>query len=159
MAPPIAPRPPARLDEVDWAILKRLSRDGRARYNDMAREIGVATSTVLNRVQRLEEAGVIERFTVVVDPEKVLRPLTAFLGIRVRPDRKAEVVRKLKEMEDVLEVYEMLEPYDLLAKVRTESVPALKESVLWVLSGFEGVLDATTLLTTRRHKEVPCQLG
>lgn len=147
-----------RFDRVDWAILRRLARDGRATYQGMAKESGVATSTVMNRVQRLAASGVIERFTLVVNPELVNRPLTAFLGIRVRPDRRGAVVERLKEMGSVLEVYEMLEPYDLLAKVRTDSVPALKESVLRVLSGLDGVLDATTFLTTRRHKEVPCHL-
>lgn len=147
-----------RFDRVDWAILKRLARDGRATYHEMAQEFGVATSTVMNRVRRLSASGVIERFTLVVDPELVNRPLTAFLGIRVRPDRKGAVVERLREMGPVLEVYEMLEPYDLMAKVRTDSIPALKESVLRVLSGFDGVLDATTFLTTRRHKEVPCHL-
>ncbi len=147
-----------RFDRVDWAILRRLARDGRATYRGMAQELGVATSTVMSRVRRLAASGVIERFTLVVNPELVNRPLTAFLGIRVRPDRRGAVVEKLKEMGPVLEVYEMLEPYDLLAKVRTDSVPALKESVLRVLSGLDGVLDATTFLTTRRHKEVPCHL-
>lgn len=147
-----------RFDRVDWAILRRLALDGRATYREMAQELGVATSTVMSRVRRLAASGVIERFTLVVDPEKVNRPLTAFLGIRVRPDRRGAVVEKLKEMGPVLEVYEMLEPYDLLAKVRTDSVPALKESVLRALSGLDGVLDATTFLTTRRHKEVPCNL-
>ncbi len=147
-----------RFDQVDWIILRRLARDGRATYREMGKEAGVATSTVMGRVHRLAASGVIERFTLVVDPEKVNRPLTAFLGIRVRPDRRGAVVEKLKEMGPVLEVYEMLEPYDLMAKVRTDSVPALKESVLRVLSGLDGVLDATTFLTTRRHKEVPCHL-
>ena len=156
-----SPAPRARLprfDHVDLAILRRLARDGRATYKEMAQETGVATSTVMTRVRRLSASGVIERFTLVVNPELVNRPLTAFLGIRVQPDRKEAVVERLREMGPVLEVYEMLEPYDLIAKVRTESIPALKESVLRTLTGLDGVLDATTFLTTRRHKEVSCYL-
>lgn len=158
MAPRAPSVRPPRFDRVDWILLRRLARDGRATYKEMAREAGVATSTAMTRVRRLVSSGVIERFTMVVDPERVNRPLTAFLGVRIRPDRKGAVVERLREMGPVLEVYEMLEPYDLLVKVRTESIPALKESVLRVLSGLDGVLDVTTFLTTRRHKEVPCDL-
>ncbi|MEM3086129.1 MAG: Lrp/AsnC family transcriptional regulator [Halobacteria archaeon] len=159
MGPRAPPRTrPPKFDRVDWAILRRLARDGRATFHDMARETGVSTSTVMNRVRRLSSSGVIERFTLVVNPESVNRSMTAFLAIRVRPERKNAVVERLREMAPVLEIYELLEPYDLLAKVRTDSVPSLKEAVLRVLSGLDGVLDATTFLTTRRHKEVPCHL-
>jgi Lrp/AsnC family transcriptional regulator for asnA, asnC and gidA len=59
----------------------------------------------------------------------------------------------LQKIDDVVEVYELLEPYDLFIKVRTYDISSLKEHVLHAINDLNGVLDSSTILTTKRHKE------
>src|SRR5512137_2405768 len=105
------------MDKTDLTILDKLSRDSRTHCTEIAGELGVATSTIHKRVNQLYKEGIIEQFTIVLNPEKSGNHLTTFIGINVDGTKKEEVVKVLKTNENILEVYELLEPYDLFIKV------------------------------------------
>ena len=147
------------MDSTDQTIIDRLSRDSRTHCTEIASELGVATSTVHKRVNQMYSDGVIEQFTVVLNPEKTGMALTTFIGINVDGNHKQEVIEILKSLKNVLEVYEILEPYDIFIKVRTTDISELKETVLRVIANTDGVLNSSSILTTIRHKERTCVLG
>jgi Lrp/AsnC family transcriptional regulator, regulator for asnA, asnC and gidA len=144
------------MDKTDLTILEKLSRDSRTHCTEIAGELGVATSTIHKRVNQLYNDGIIEQFTIILNPEKSGNMLTTFIGINVDAAKKEEVIKTLKSIEYVLEVYELLEPYDLFVKVRTQDIRELKENVLRVINGTSGILNTSSILTTRRHKESAC---
>jgi Lrp/AsnC family transcriptional regulator for asnA, asnC and gidA len=147
------------MDSTDQTIIDRLSRDSRTHCTEIASELGVATSTVHKRVNQMYNDGVIEQFTVVLNPEKTGMSLTTFIGINVDGNHKQEVIEILRGLKNVLEVYEILEPYDIFIKVRTTDISELKETVLRVIANTDGVLNSSSILTTIRHKEKTCVLG
>jgi Lrp/AsnC family transcriptional regulator, regulator for asnA, asnC and gidA len=147
------------MDSTDQTIIDRLSRDSRTHCTEIASELGVATSTVHKRVNQMYNDGVIEQFTVVLNPEKTGMALTTFIGINVDGNHKQEVIEILKSLKNVLEVYEILEPYDIFIKVRTTDISELKETVLRVIANTDGVLNSSSILTTIRHKERTCVIG
>ena len=147
------------MDSTDQTIIDRLSKDSRTHCTEIASELGVATSTVHKRVNQMYSDGVIEQFTVVLNPEKTGMALTTFIGINVDGNHKQEVIEILKGLKNVLEVYEILEPYDIFIKVRTTDISELKETVLRVIANTDGVLNSSSILTTIRHKERTCVLG
>ena len=71
------------LDKLDRAILRRLQDDGRATCEAIGAEVGLSPSTVLRRIKRLEDAGVIARYVALVPPEAVGLGLTAYLNVRL----------------------------------------------------------------------------
>jgi Lrp/AsnC family transcriptional regulator for asnA, asnC and gidA len=144
------------MDKTDLTILEKLSRDSRTHCTEIAGELGVATSTIHKRVNQLYNDGIIEQFTIILNPEKSGNMLTTFIGINVDAAKKDEVIKALKSISYVLEVYELLEPYDLFVKVRTQDIRELKENVLRVINGTSGILNTSSILTTRRHKESAC---
>lgn len=144
------------MDKTDRTIIHILSQDSRVHCTDIASELGVATSTVHKRVNQMFNEGVIERFTLILNPEKTGTAMTTFVGINVDGNHKEEIIDALKSLPNVLEVYELLEPYDIFIKVRTKDITGLKENVLRVISGMKGVLNTSSVLTTRRHKESSC---
>jgi len=141
------------MDDFDCSILRNLCHNGRASTTEIAKGLGVAPSTVHNRINRLRESGVIERFTVILDPARIGQDVTAYIGINIESSRRIAIINQLKRIEDIHEVYELLEPYDLFIKVRTRDINSLKEHVLHAINGLDGVLDSSTILTTKRHKE------
>ncbi len=147
------------MDSTDQTIIDRLSRDSRTHCTEIASELGVATSTVHKRVNQMYNDGVIEQFTVVLNPEKTGMALTTFIGINVDGNHKQEVIEILRGLKNVLEVYEILEPYDIFIKVRTTDISELKETVLRVIANTDGVLNSSSILTTIRHKEKTCVIG
>ncbi|MFE9250624.1 Lrp/AsnC family transcriptional regulator [Streptomyces sp. NPDC007088] len=69
-------------DATDWQLLDALQRDGRASFADLARTVSMSPSAVTERVRRLEEAGVIQGYAAVVDPERLGLPVLAFVRLR-----------------------------------------------------------------------------
>jgi Lrp/AsnC family transcriptional regulator for asnA, asnC and gidA len=147
------------MDSIDSIIIDKLSRDSRVHCTEIASDLGVATSTVHKRVNQMYNEGVIEQFTIILDPKKVGQPLTTFIGINVDETYKAEIIDKLKSLKNVLEVYEIPQPYDLFVKVRTADMSELKDSVLRVLDNMDGVMSSSSIITTIRHKEKTCITG
>lgn len=146
------------MDDIDFAILEHLTQNSRIHSTEIATSLGLATSTVHKRIEKLQSSGVVKQFTVLVDPVSVGLNVTTYIGIRIEQSKRISVINKLKNVNDVLEIYELLEPYDLLLKVRTYDIHSLKENVLHVLNNIDGVLESNSLLTTKCHKEKTCFL-
>ena len=146
------------MDELDNSILKFLSMDGRVHSTHLAKELKVATSTIHKRIKNLESEGVIEKFSIIPDPSKIDLNLTTFIGINIDSSRRIHIINKLREVDDILEIHELLEPYDLFLKVRTFDINSLKNNVLHVINEIDGVLESSTLITTKRHKEESCNI-
>jgi DNA-binding Lrp family transcriptional regulator len=68
-----------RLDKTDVSILGELMEDSRISSRELSRRIKVSHQTILSRLKRLEEAGVIKRHTLILDWSKTDRPITAFI--------------------------------------------------------------------------------
>lgn len=71
------------LDAVDRELLRRLALDARAQNSSLAAAVGIAPSTCLMRVRRLQEAGVIVGFRAEVSPAALGRPLQALVSVRL----------------------------------------------------------------------------
>ncbi|MBQ0916209.1 MULTISPECIES: Lrp/AsnC family transcriptional regulator [Streptomyces] len=69
-------------DATDWLLLDALQRNGRAGYAELARTVSMSASAVTERVRRMEEAGIIQGYAAVVDPERLGLPILAFVRLR-----------------------------------------------------------------------------
>ena len=125
---------------------------------DIAKELGVATSTIHKRIKNLESEGIIENFTIITDPSKLDLNITTFIGLNIDSSSRINIINKLNNIEDILEIYELLEPYDLFLKVRTFDINSLKNNVLRIINEIEGVHGSSSLITTKRHKEKACNI-
>ncbi len=98
------------LDETDAEILRLLLDDGRRSYTDIGEKVGLSSPTVSNRVDRLEEMGVIRGFTVDVDRSKLTSGDSVLLDIETRPGESDAVVESLAGVDSVEWVLEGFEP-------------------------------------------------
>jgi DNA-binding Lrp family transcriptional regulator len=93
------------LDDTDLAILQLLVEDARRPYSEIADRVGVSPPTVSDRVDRLEEIGVIERFTLDLDRTKLDEGIEVLLDVDVRPGEAEEVANQLDSLETVEHVF------------------------------------------------------
>ncbi|UCE36307.1 MAG: winged helix-turn-helix transcriptional regulator [Thermoplasmata archaeon] len=93
-----------KLEKVDVEILKILEKDGRASFRDIAKKVGVTTPTVSNKVSMYEQMGIIKGFSVNVDTE-ALGEISILLSVKCKPSDVPKTAEKLKEAEEVREVY------------------------------------------------------
>ncbi len=149
-----------QIDELDARILTALSADSRRSYADVASEVGLSTAAVHERVKKMGERGVIERFSLRVDPDKVGLHVTAFVAIRNDGGVHCrEVAPALRSMPEVLELHSVAGEYDFIAKIRT-SHPRGLEDVLYRIKAIAGVARTTsTVVLNTEFEDVPLRLG
>ncbi|REK71810.1 Lrp/AsnC family transcriptional regulator [Paenibacillus paeoniae] len=130
------------IDEIDRKIIKELNRNGRISYTDLAKEIGLSRVAVQARVSALMEAGVIERFTAVINPEKIGIGVSAFFNVEVEPKHLHDVADQLADEPYVTSLYHMTGPSKLhmhgLFRNNAEMEYFMREK-LYVLPGITGV--------------------
>jgi Lrp/AsnC family leucine-responsive transcriptional regulator len=89
------------LDALDMKILNALAQDARTPMRELAQKIGLSAPSTTERVRRLEAAGVIEGYTVRINPEAIGLPLAAILRIRPMPgelNRVGELLAAIPEI-------------------------------------------------------------
>jgi DNA-binding Lrp family transcriptional regulator len=97
------------LDEVDRAILHLLQEDARfTSAADIAKEVDVTANTVRNRIQRLEESGIIKGFVPLIDYEKADFKLTVVIRCTAPIPERTELAKEALGVGGVIEVRELM---------------------------------------------------
>ncbi len=109
-------RSPA-LDRIDIKILADLQRNSRSTMQELAAKVGLSPRASLERVRRLEAAGVITGYRAVIDVAHVWRPVNVFAEITLaKHAQRAQVERRLAAIEEVVECWEVTGTTDYLAR-------------------------------------------
>jgi DNA-binding Lrp family transcriptional regulator len=111
-----ANRPPA-LDRIDIKILAALQRDGRSTVEKLARSAGLSSRACLERVRRLEAAGIITGYQALIDLGRLSRPVIVFAEIALeKQGRQDRFEQRLAAIEEVVECWQISGPFDYLAR-------------------------------------------
>lgn len=113
------------IDENDRSILRILQVDATRSLDSIASEVGMSLNTCWRRVQRLEEAGILERRVALLDNEKIGLPLTVFVSVRT--DDHSESWAKafksaVESMPEIVEFYRLAGNIDYIMKMMVGSV-------------------------------------
>lgn len=147
-------------DDMDARIISALGADGRRSYAEVGAEVGLSTAAVHERVKKMLDKGVIRRFSISVDPERVGLNFTAFVAIRNDGGIHCrDVAPRLRAMPQVEELHSVAGEYDFLAKIRTTHARAL-EDVIYQIKAIEGVARTTsTVVLNTEFEDRPLDLG
>ena len=147
-------------DEMDAKIISAFGADGRRSYAEVGAEVGLSTAAVHERVKKMLDKGVIRRFSISVDPERVGLNFTAFVAIRNDGGIHCrDVAPRLRAMPQVEELHSVAGEYDFLAKIRTTHARAL-EDVIYQIKAIEGVARTTsTVVLNTEFEDRPLDLG
>lgn len=109
-------RSPA-LDRIDVKILADLQRNGRSTMHDLAARVGLSPRASLERVRRLEAAGIITGYRAVINVTQLSRPVNVFAEIVLaKHAHRGRVERRLTSLEEVVECWEVTGATDYLAR-------------------------------------------
>ena len=147
--------PASDLDELDAALLRLLVQDGRRSYADLARDTGLSTSAVHQRVRRLEQRGAILGYTARVDPTVVGLPLTAFVSVTpIDPAAPDDAPDRLQHLSAVEACHSVAGTESWILKVRVAS-PAELETLLSDIRSAAGVQTRTTVVLSTPWEDRP----
>ncbi|PAU84763.1 ArsR family transcriptional regulator [Halorubrum salipaludis] len=134
------------LDETDRAILRILQEDARTPFSEVARRIDMSSATVHDRVNRMEEAGVIEGYHASVDPKAVGYGVSAFVGLRVEQGREEDALERLREIDGVCEIHLTTGEWDVILKVVAADTDSLRELMFESVAEMEGFSRSQTMI-------------
>jgi Lrp/AsnC family leucine-responsive transcriptional regulator len=151
----------AVLDATDWRILQALQQDARQTYISIGKHLGVAHSTVYDRIRKMEQYGIVKKYVALVDVEKTgAKSITAMITVYTDPKVSEKVAQKLCEAPEALEVYTSLsEELQIMAKVVAETQERLHEFIANSVAPLPGVLRVRTSIVTRKFKEEQFSIG
>lgn len=139
------------LDDIDRRLVTALIADARTSYADLARQVGLSPPSVLERVRRLERAGVLRGYTATVDSAQLGLGVSALVAVHQREDAEQEdLAASLAEVPEVEDCWSVAGEEAFVVKVRVEDVDAL-EATLGVLRRIPSVARTrtTVVLSTR----------
>jgi Lrp/AsnC family transcriptional regulator for asnA, asnC and gidA len=88
-----------RISNLD--LIKALKENSRVPFTELARRFGVTETAIRKRIRRLEDEGVIRRYTIDVDPKKIGLDISALVGVDTEPQSYISTIDRLKKMDEV----------------------------------------------------------
>jgi len=137
-------------DDLDRRLLSLLQADARTPTAELARRLGVARTTVLARLTRLERGGVVVGYTVRLGQDEAERGVEAFVGITTEPQSAREVTQRLAGVPELRQLCSVSGEFDYMALLRAES-PARLDALLDEIGAIEGVRKTTTSVLLARR--------
>lgn len=141
-----------KLDDIDKQILQLLTANGRMSYADIGKELNLSRVSIRERVHHLIERGVIEKFSVVINSEKVGKNVSAFFEVDCEPASLVEVAEHLANHPNVASCYQMTGPSTLHMHVLVEDFSKLESFINEELYSLEGITRVESHILLRRFK-------
>jgi DNA-binding Lrp family transcriptional regulator len=112
------PKPHEGLDDVDVALLRALNQDARKSYRDLAKELGLALSTVSARVKRLEQQEYVTGYVPVLDAQKLGFDLVVIVGVKISHGKLLDAQKRIAKLPRVFGVYDVTGEWDSMVLAR-----------------------------------------
>jgi Lrp/AsnC family leucine-responsive transcriptional regulator len=141
------------LDDTDLRILAVLQEDCRVPLARIGEVVGLSAPAVLERIKKLEAAGVITGYRALLDARRLGLDITAFIGVIVgHPSRIGDFEEQVGRLPGVLECHHVTGEYTLLLKVKTANTSSLERLISQIRS-LDGVARTETMVVLSTHTE------
>ena len=140
------------LDKIDHKIIQKLLEDGRASFSSIAKDVCLTDVAIKKRVDSLVRRGVISSINANLNLKVLGYESPIYVQMRTEMSKSKDLIRKLHSFDFVLELYQVLGEYNLLAKL---VVPEMESAEKFIneLGTIDGVLDIKTQLVISELKK------
>lgn len=138
------------IDSIDQKILETLAENARMPFLELARLCGISGAAVHQRVQKLQEAKIINKSQFFLNPRGLGYLTTAFIGIQVNlssPTTHESVFQQIKEIPEIVECHHISGKYSLFVKVHTKNNEHLKKVIVEKIQAIKEVTATETLVS------------
>ena len=142
------------LDALDQKIVRLLIENARISYSDIGQEVGISRVAVKARIQALEQRGIIEEYTTIINPQKISGAVSCYFEIETLPDTLAEVTETLKENEAITQVYRVTGKNKLHVHAVAASSEEMEKLIREVIDPLPGVVSCSCNIILSRIKDI-----
>ena len=142
------------LDALDRKIIQLLIKNARISYSDIGQEVGISRVAVKARIQALEQRGIIEEYTTIINPQKISGAVSCYFEIETLPDTLSEVTETLKQNEVITQVYRVTGKNKLHGHAVAASSEEMENLVREVIDPLPGVVSCGCNIILSRIKDI-----
>ncbi|MBQ7324919.1 MAG: Lrp/AsnC family transcriptional regulator [Clostridia bacterium] len=140
------------MDSIDLKILHHLKENARAKASAIGDSIKLSVSAVTERIKRMEQAGIIRQYTVIIDQKKIGNGVSAIMEVALEHPQYADnFIAMVMALPNIVSCDCVTGDFDYILQIVTDSTDGLEEIYRTVRS-FEGVSVTKTHLILRRVK-------
>jgi Lrp/AsnC family leucine-responsive transcriptional regulator len=140
-------------DAIDLQIISVLQEHGRIPLTKLADQVGLSAPSVIERVKKLEDGGIITGYHASVDARKLGKDVTAFIGVSIGHPRTIGLFEQtVALLDDVLECHHITGEHTVLLKVKTNNTGTL-EDLIRTIRLIDGVARTETMVVLSTHTE------
>lgn len=144
------------MEEIDQEIVRLLAADGRMSFTDLGKATGLSVSAVHQRVRRLEQRGVIQRYAAIVDYDAVGLPLAAFISVKpIDPSQPDDTPDLLSELAEIESCHSVAGDENYLLEVHVASPVHLEELLARIRSKANVSTRSVVVLSTPYERRTP----
>lgn len=142
------------LDELDQKIIQLLVKNARMSYSDIGEKIGISRVAVKARIQALENKGIIEEYTTIINPQKINGAVSCYFEIETKPDSFKEVTDILNKNNIVTQIYRVTGRDKLHVHAVASSNEEMERFLHDVIDTLPGVLRCSCNIILSRVKDI-----
>lgn len=148
------------LDAIDTQLLNELQQDAKLSLKKIGEKVGLSAPAVMERVRKMEQAGVILGYHAQIDARKVGVDIAAFIGVTIGNPKLVRDFEKWADIEPrILECHHVTGGHTLLLKVKVRNTRGL-ETLISRIRSLEGVSDTETMVVLSTYAErIPVRLA
>ncbi|GAB3676401.1 HTH-type transcriptional regulator Lrp [Halopiger thermotolerans] len=121
-------------EHLDADLVNELLGNGRASLRSLAEELDVSVTTVSNHLSDLEEEGVVEGYTPIIDYDAVGYDVTAIMQLKAEGNALPEITETLREHDQMISVYEVTGDYDVIAIGKFQDTDDMNDQIKELLT-------------------------
>ncbi len=140
----------SKLDEIDMKILSALYTDASVSVPKLSKQMGINLSVTYSRIKRLQRRGIIEKFTILVNEDKLGLNASAMAGINIDPKQREAVVAELEKLDSTRLMREITGRFDLWVNLRGKTLDELHKTVYDVIGRVPGVTGVEIFMEVSR---------
>jgi len=147
------------LDKIDHKIIQKLLEDGRASFSSIAKEVGLTDVAIKKRVESLMRKGVISSVGANLNYKVLGYENPVFVQMRTDMGKHKDLVKKLHSFDYVLELYQVLGEYNLIAKIIVPDLDSAERFIgdLGLIDGISDIKTQLVLSELKKTNALPTQ--
>lgn len=142
------------LDPTDQQILSLLIENARLSYSDIGEAVGLSRVAVKSRVKALEDKGIIEEYTAIINPQKINGAVSCYFEIETEPGALSQVASRLSQSPTVTQIYRTTGPSSLHVHAVASSQEEMERFIQQEMDTLPGVRRLSCNVILSRIKDV-----
>ena len=142
------------LDELDHKIIQILIGNARISYSEIGEKIGISRVAVKARISALEQRGIIEEYTTIINPQKISGAVSCYFEIETQPDTFLQAVEILNENETITQIYRVTGKNRLHVHAVASSNEEMEALIQQVIDPLPGLLSCSCNIILSRIKDI-----